>query len=141
MLLVDCAACLHRPPNIRQSPECGGRTSFVWKGHPPYLGTRKKNPVGIQAQKSCRQFPRGQAGPWGGCCGEQRTSGGAVVGVASGWIIPPTLYAGGLIIPPSLYAGGLIIPPLRVKGGCGCFPRASHTSGESAFLGRTIFVC
>ena len=41
----------------------------------------------------------------------------------------------------SLYAGGLIIPPLHVKGGCGCFPRASHTPGESAFLGRTIFVC
>ena len=96
MLLVDCAACLHRPPNIRQSPECGGRTSFVWKGHPPYLGTRKKNPVGIQGRLRSRVGSFPEARP---VLGEVAVGNrGPLVGRL--WVLP----AVGLFRPPCMPA-------------------------------------
>ena len=80
-------------------------------GHRPHLGSRKKDPVGAQGRLRSRvgSFPESrlvlEEVTEALCAAGERTSSETDVGVA-----------------------GLI-----VEYDCGCFPRASHTPGESAF--------
>ena len=74
----------------------------------------------------------------------QRTSGGADVGALPARAIPraraPLCAEGRLWVlsPGEPYPGR---EPLCVpRGGCGCFPRASHTPGESPFVCRGAVV-
>ena len=80
----------------------------------PYLGIKEIGPRWCTGKTplSCREFPRGQAGPRGG-------------GGGGGGEVTETLCAAGT--------------EDLVRTGCRCFPRVRRTSGESAFWDRPLF--